>query len=364
MNQHAPNIAFLGVCERATQVKQGQPILWKHSILGLKQVVLPHIFPLDLRGLQLAFAVYDPFSFEDARIRILAPTEQELFHLDIHMQDDGEPSGYVPRGEIGMSVQSAYPVWAFFLFDLRDVDAVIMRPGQYKIMMCRETEEVSIGCLVFGYVPAPPLTEARIAAIRSSPYAVKRARISIRCDHCKDELHAYTGLERSTEEEADGWTWYRQLPDLFTCKCGRTTVDLTILRDNAHVLLGHIVRGEEEISFTRLYERGAIETIFSQFVSLLDLNPEEKLVQQFIEDNPILLQQFASERIYHKAPILTKHKTDFVILNNKRELILIEIEKPGKRLLKKDGGIAADLQPEELLSQVGTAATRLTTCTS
>lgn len=345
MNQHAPNIAFLGACERATQVKKGQPILWKHSILGLKQLFLSHVFPLNLRGLQLAFAVYDPFSFEDTRIRMLTPTDEEVFHLDIHIQEGNEPSGYIPRAEIGMFVQTAYPVWSVFVADLSDINATIMYPGQYKVTMCREAEEVSIGSLIFGYAPAPPLTKERIAAIRSNPYAAKRARFSMRCSQCNDELRAYTGLERSAEEERNGWIWYKQLPDSFTCKCGKNTMDLTMLRDSLHALLGSSMREEgEEISFTRLYERGALEAICSQFASLLDLSPEERQVQQFIEDNPILLQQFTPERIYHKVPILTKRETDFAVLSNKRELILIEIEKPGKRLLKKDGGITAVLQ--------------------
>jgi hypothetical protein len=117
-----------------------------------------------------------------------------------------------------------------------------------------------------------------------------------------------------------------------------------MLRESAHALLGYVVPGEEEISFARLYERGALEAIGNQFGSLLDRDPEERQVQQFIEGNPILLQQFSPERIYRQVPILTKHKTDFAILSNKGELVLIEIEKPGKRLLKKDGGITAGLQ--------------------
>jgi len=299
---------------------------------------------MNLRGFQFAFAVYDPFSFEDARIGVLAPNNEGLFHINLQIQGDSQPSGYVPSAEVGMFVQNAYPVWSFFVYDLDDIDAVVKHPGQYKITVCRETEEVSIGCLVFGYAPAPPLTKERIAAIRSNPYATKRVRFSMRCNQCNDELRAYTGLERSDEEERDGWIWYKQLPDSFACKCGKTTMDLTMLRDSLHALLGHVTRGKEELSFTRLYERGALEAICNQFASLLDLNPEEEQVQQFIEDNPILLHQFGPERIYHKAPILTKHKTDFAILSNKGALILIEIEKPGKRLLKKDGGMTADLQ--------------------
>jgi hypothetical protein len=346
MHQQAPNIAFLGVCERATQLRLGQPALWKYSILGLKQTVLSHIFPIALREFQFAFAVYDPFAFEDARIRVLTPTNEEICHFDIRLEkDDREPDEYVPRAEIGMSAHSAYPVWAPFVPDLSDIDALITRPDQYKIAMCRGGEEVSIGCLVFGYAPAPPLTEERIAAIRSNPLAAKRARALIRCGKCNDELRVYTGLERDADMERDGWAWYKQLPDSYTCRCGKTRMELTILRDNMHALLGQaIASGEERVSFARLYETAALKGICGQFASLLDHDPEEKQIQRFIEDNPIVLQQFAPARIYHQVPILTKHKTDFAILSNKGELILIEIERPDTRLVKKDGGITAGLQ--------------------
>ena len=61
------------------------------------------------------------------------------------------------------------------------------------------------------------------------------------------------------------------------------------------------------------------------------------------EDNPILLRQFPAEQILFKPPILTFYNADFAVLSPQRDLILIEIETPYTRLLKKDGDQAAPL---------------------
>jgi hypothetical protein len=45
-----------------------------------------------------------------------------------------------------------------------------------------------------------------------------------------------------------------------------------------------------------------------------------------------------------KPRILASHFADFAILNERRELLLVEIERPGMRLMRKDGVITADLQ--------------------
>ena len=80
------------------------------------------------------------------------------------------------------------------------------------------------------------------------------------------------------------------------------------------------------------------------FDLILDRNSEEEAVQKFIERNPLILHPFSSLRIFYKSPILTKYKTDIVILNAKKELLLIELERPGLKLMKKDSGVSASLQ--------------------
>lgn len=351
MKQDIPNVAFLGVCERATRIREGQPVLWKYDILGLKQAVLSHVYPLNIKGFQLAFAMYGSDFSTTIHIRVLAPTTEELFHIDLSPQFPARLNLTdsvaipIPRTEIGAFVPHDYSVWSFFITGLNDFNALVKEPGDYKVVVTTDEGEKTIGFLVFGYVPAPPLTEERITAIRSNPHASKWIRFTLRCNDCGTELRSYTGLERSAKDELDGWIWYRELTSKFTCNCEKTKIDLTYIRESLHAFLGQVVSAnEQELSFTRLYEKHTLELICNQFAAVLVPDPREETVQQFIQANPILLQQFAPQRLYHKPPLLTKYTADFAVLNNKGELILIEIEKPNKRLLKKDGGISAEFQ--------------------
>jgi hypothetical protein len=351
MKPDIPNVAFLGVCERATRIREGQPLLWKYDILGLKQAVLSHIYPLNIKGFQLAFAVYGSAFSNAIHIRVLTPTAEELFHIDLsplpppQIDSIASIATPVPSAETGVIVPLDYPVWSFFITELSGFNALVKEPGDYKVVVSTDEGEKTIGFLIFGYVPAPSLTEERITAIRSNPHASKWIHFTLRCNECGTELRSYTGLERNAKDQLDGWIWYRELANKFICNCEKTEIDLTYLRESLHAFLGQVVSSnEQELSFTRLYEKHTLELICTQFAAVLVPDPREETVQQFIQDNPILLQQFAPQKVYHKPPLLTKYTADFAVLNNKGELILIEIEKPNKRLLKKDGGISAEFQ--------------------
>jgi hypothetical protein len=72
-------------------------------------------------------------------------------------------------------------------------------------------------------------------------------------------------------------------------------------------------------------------------------NPPEEDIQRFIQDNTILLTVFGPKRIFFKPPLLTKYKADIAILNHKKELLLVELERPSLQLLKQGGGVCAEL---------------------
>lgn len=346
MSQRAPSVAFLGVCERATQIKEGQPILWKHSVLGLKQVVLSHVFPVNLKGFQLAFAIYDSASIENTQVRILSSAKEEILRINIEprIQRQANLDGSAHQPTIGAIVPQDYPVWSFFVFEVGETNALILHPDDYTVVIGQGAEEVTIGFLVFTHIPALPLTSEHIAAIRSSPHAAKWVRFTLGCNSCNSKLDSYAGLERNVKDEQEGWIWYQQLPDTFACSRSRTKIDLHWIRENLHGLLGQVLGNAGEVSFARLYEKSTLESICNAFASALSPDPREEDVQKFIENNPILLQQFSPQKIFHKPPLLAKYAADFGILNSKGELILIELEKPNGRLLKKDGGMSAELQ--------------------
>jgi len=101
-------------------------------------------------------------------------------------------------------------------------------------------------------------------------------------------------------------------------------------------------------TITRLYERSALEQYCREFRQLLDSKPKkEEMLHQFLDEHKVFLSRFAATDIITKAPILSKFTADFVILNNRKELLLLEIERSTIKLLKKTtnaSGITADLQ--------------------
>jgi hypothetical protein len=199
-----------------------------------------------------------------------------------------------------------------------------------------------VGSIHFLHVPAVPLSPERIAAIRSDPKAPTKVRLKVACTRCGDEFSVYAGLERAAEQEREGYAWYKDLGSVYRCTCGRNEFPLTYLRENLHGLLGQkFVWVGKDISFSRFYEQSSLKLLHDRFERLLRADPEEEDMQAFFEANPVLLHQFNAEKIYPKAPILTKFKTDFVILSKSGQLFLVELERPGKRLLTKSGSRSA-----------------------
>lgn len=329
-NEEVPHLAYLGICDRGKHIQSSHPYLWHHNILGLRDTVISPIYPLSLANFQLVMAIYDFFNFTGAHINIRTEKGEEIFYIDFE------------RGGSSMDETTGFPTWTIVLLPFKNI--TVNELGQYTIYWVRDEEEIPIGSLFFGLAEVPPLTDDIVAAIRSNPMAAQRVRIILGCDKCGDKITAYCALERISGAENRGYIWYRDLPELFECRCGKTVVNLEILRKNMHVFLGQTLTPHGNISVTRMYEKSALEDIGGRFLNLLGTDPTEEQVQQFIEEYPILLHQFSPQRILYKPPILSRYVTDIVILNHKKELILIELEKPGKKLLKQDGGITAETQ--------------------
>jgi hypothetical protein len=335
-----PDIAFLGVCERATFDQNGPPHLWRYNILGLKNIVISQIFPLSLVGFQFLIAIYDPLNFAEGVISVRLEDGKEMINFTIKLESEENPQLAIESQKTETVVFNA-PTWTTFL--LSADKGMVESPGHYNVFLLKDNQEFLIGNIIFGLANVEPFTTDRIAAIQSDPNAAKSARFILKCSECGEVLKSYTGLNHLDDQEKNGFIWYEELPDRFKCKCGKIDLDLTILRRNMHGLLGrHHTQGD--VSFTRLYEKDALEKIVKDFIKLLDLDPLEEVAYQFIKDHPILLHQFSPKRIFYKPPILSKYKADIVILNQKKELLLIELEKPGTRILKKDGGLTADAQ--------------------
>ena len=349
-----PRIALLGICNRARYEKGDPPMLSHIDLLGLRKVVLPYIYPFDASSHYLALAVYGIELPNPAAVILRSRDGNQIFRLDISTTpkfelsdskeattNDFEPEFYIHIGDS--------PSWTMFLAPLKDV--LLNEPQTLEAFLFEDEKEISLGVLVFGLASAPPLTPDRIAAIKSDPLSVKSLQLHLGCKHCDTKLKVFAALEKPKEDEADkALVWYKDVPDIFECSCGKTKLPLNILRTNMHALLGAKDITAKNLSLSVDYENRAIDQISKEFLQLIESKPREEAVQQFLSKNPIIFHFLSPLRIYEKPPILSKHQADFAILDSRRTLFLVEIERPNILLVRKDGATSADM--EHAISQV------------
>lgn len=342
-NSEGPQVAFLGFCERANLVREGNTSIIKWNILGLRNTVLSHIFPFCFDDWTAGFAFLGNTVANEMKFRLVDDVGKEIGTLNI--------SASVVSSKIDEAdFQRETPLlsvpkygWTTAFIPLVKTGWIIPKPGIYYLEQLSNETCTRIGTIQFVFIITVPLTLERIAAIRSDPGAAKGVRIELGCKHCPSKYRAYAALERSQNYEGDGWAWYEDSPDTFKCECGEAVIDLQYIRRNLHGMLGLHCRDSGQLSFMPMYEKTSLESTRTAFAQLVSRNPREELLQQFLDENPILLHQFPAERILPKPPILTSYVADFGIVTPQKELILIELETTTTRLMKKNGGIAAPL---------------------
>ncbi len=85
-----------------------------------------------------------------------------------------------------------------------------------------------------------------------------------------------------------------------------------------------------------------LERIIQKFIALIAVNPKEEVVQVFLTENPILLEQRAI-RVLPKYKLGAEYVTDFVIVLPNEQYVLVEIEAPKCRLFTQKGDPAKEL---------------------
>lgn len=340
--QSIPQVLFLGIAERAAYVPDGATNLFKWNVLGLRNVVLSYLFPIALPPWFLAVALPAGVSQGPMRLALVNEAGKELGFIDLATSAavDSPPEDSVrPMSQLFLMAQLG---WTPIFLPLGNSGIIVEHPGNVQIRIGSADGE-TIGQLTFVSIDPPPLTSERVAAIRSDPGATKAIRIEFGCKFCDEKQRAYAALDREPKYESEGWTWYSDLPDVFSCSCGRTELSLEIVRRNLHGLLGGPRGTSDSLQFVPLYEQSALSTLRAKFLALLDGKHREEVLQIFLQENPVLLHIFPATRLFHKPPILTEYLADFGIVSPQKELVLIEIEKTTTRLTKKDGGVAAEL---------------------
>lgn len=337
------HVAFLGLAERVSLVGEAETTVGKWNVLGLKNAVLANFFPLNLVGYYLGFAVRYDGAITNLDLRIRADSGEQVAQIQFVPLLE-QPVQGASAGSGGLPFLQPPQGWAVVFVRLGDV-LVVPRPGRYFATLVRnDGSEETVGELAFILVDPPPLTPERIAAIKSDPYAAKAVRAEIGCSKCTSKLRVYAALERNSALENEGYVWYQDIPERFVCACGTMTLDVSSMKRNFFALLGRTAQPNiGQISLVPQYEESALNHLRVEFLRLLDTNPPEETLQKFIERNPVLLHPFPAQQLFFKPPILTFFKADFAIVTPQKELILIEIETTRTKLMKKDGGQAAQL---------------------
>jgi hypothetical protein len=343
-----PRLAFLGFCDRLADIRKGHPLLWHKNLLGLSVVRASHVFPLNLKDQKLVIALYKPCVGENFKLQFRGGGNLQPFEIDLSIAGmtqhvSGENSAIT---EVAAAVGSVVPGWVLIANEI-STDVMVNEPGDYHVFLCSAGSEEYVGTVVLAHAAVPPFGADEIAAIKSNPLGVKHARMKISCKFCGDSMQAYTGIERVDRLEKDGWQWSQEIrEERFACSCGKTSFSLIPIRTGLHGLLRRNLNPSTNpvVSTIRQYEQSALEESCRRFMELIGSNPREEDVQNFLEANTIFFYPFLPEKLMFKKPVLTKYFVDFAVLNNRQELLLIEIEKPGLRLLKKDGGITAGLE--------------------
>jgi hypothetical protein len=347
----APRFAFLGFCDRAETITKGHQMLWHYNILGLSYSRVFYVLPANLKGQKLVTAIFRPRAGEQFKLKFRCAATQKEFEIVIHISS----VSYSERADISTPVQETFSDeppdgWVFHVDSLTP-DIFVFERGVYKVYLSSDSGEICLSEITIWNAEVPPYNADDIAAIKSNPLGKKIVRSQFKCKLCGESLRVYAGLERSPKLEGEGWIWNLDIQhDRFRCECSAHDFSLEPLKKGLHGLLrdnfDKMMEGPEGSTFSsvRLYEDSALQEYCKQFQELIASDPTEEKVQLFLESHEIFFSLFLPVKLISKPRVLTKYVADFAVLNERKELLLIEIEKPGLQLLRRDGVITADLQ--------------------
>jgi hypothetical protein len=349
--QTAPRFAFLGFCDRAETITKGHHVQWHQNIMGLSRSRLYYFLPVNLRGQLIVTALFQPRVGEKFKLVFRSASTQREFEIVIEISGVVASERLQGQGSPQHTDLEQYSEGWLVGVQSLEVDVFVYERGTYQVFLSSESGEICLGEAYFWNAEVPQYTAQDIAAIKSNPFGSKFVRAEFKCKLCGESLRVYAGLERSQKLEKDGYLWNIEINhDRFRCNCGAHDFSLEPIKKGLHGLLRQNFTKPTEasessvMSSVRLYEDSALQEYCRQFQELIDTNPAEEKVQAFLEKHEVFFATFLPQKLLIKPPVLTKHFADFAILNERKELLLIEIERPNLPLLRKDGNITADLQ--------------------
>lgn len=271
------------------------------------------------------------------QLKILDENKIELANVNFHGKAEFQnikENNKLDREEgaiVAITKESSFTIIHF------KVDSIVTHPGRYTVFSIYDGVSKPIGVVHFHYKKAQNLIPDQIKAIESDPSSAKAIKMTLGCKNCSFKLIVYTGLKRQPDLENEGVIWYSDLEDEFKCECGNTNYSLTYLKESMHGLLMKDFSMEiSGLSYIRRYGHSQVVKIVKKFTALLDGTKDEKPIQEFIENNLILLSRFHAKLLFVKPSIVGRFEADFAVLDTQNQLIFIELEKPTMKLFKKD----------------------------
>src|SRR5438034_2185328 len=231
-NLSAPRLAFLGFCERAETVTAGHTVFWTMNLLGVSKSRAFYVFPINLRGMTLAVALYQPQGRETFKSIFRGTEGQVPFEFGIQIVSavlaEVQSDSTIKETEIdGTNPVLASEGWVFIASPITS-DVLVYSQGVYKVFLSHASDEQYVGIATFVHIAVPPYTPQQITALKSDPLATKFVRLEIKCNVCHGVLKAYAGIERSSSLESQGFRWNLEIDqDEFICSCGKTRFSMT-----------------------------------------------------------------------------------------------------------------------------------------
>jgi hypothetical protein len=341
----APRIALLGWCERASQVQGVHPALPQMNIQGISHGRFSHFFPVGVRGLTFVVGMYNPVLGESFTVEFKHSDGTKAFDFVLQVN---ELQTYDPETNQYRTLDDNPDLrkgWVFQTVQIQG-EALILKPDTFQAVLKSATEEHYLGSFALGHASLAPYSPDQVAALRTDPLARRIVRLAYACKECAEKLQIYSALERDSRQEQEGWKWFADLGKEFRCRCGNMAFSLEYLRTGLHGLLSRNLTPDDQAAgaFLRLYESTKLEEDCRLFKALLEKKAPEQEIQHFLETHPVFFARFSAHRLIPKPKIQNKFVADFAILNQRKELLLIEIERAHIRLLTKGRRITADLQ--------------------
>jgi len=345
MSENDNNLIFLGIADYFEA--KGHPFPVGTSDIFVLSQHKPHfIYPAIIKDNSWIFLIKSAFlksiDLNKLYIRIEDEDNKELgnIHFSGYTISEKEPES--PSGTktvIFFIDESEYILFPFAL------DTPVLHPGKYKVNSDYDGTKKEIGSVHFHYSPTPPLTPDQIMAIESDHESARVIIMNWECKYCKDKISIYTALTKIPDIEKEGIVYQYDLPEDYRCKCGKTIMKLCFLRESMHgMLLKDFTSKNQSLNYVRRYGHQQILDIAHEFTKLIDKDYLEQPVQEFIEKHPIMLAKYSATRLFIKPNIIGKFQSDFAILDSRKHLLFIEIEKPNLPIFTKKGYPTSNLQ--------------------